>query len=102
MEWAVLLFVIPLAQRLADFSMPPALEMAKKLLLIVLLKSFVGMGVGMILGEFPGNIAAAIVLWTGLTKVFDLDFFGAVMIVVVSFVLRAFVLGAVFAMILGG
>ncbi|MHC4698066.1 MAG: hypothetical protein ACYTFA_15140 [Planctomycetota bacterium] len=101
-EWVVLLIVIPFAQRLADFSMPPALEMARKLFVIVLLKNIIGVGVTMILGGFPGKIAAAIVLWTGLVKVFDLDFFGAVMIVVVSFVLQVFVMGALFALVLGG
>ena len=101
MEWVILLVVIPIAQRLADFSMPPALEMAKKLLGIVLLKSFIGAGIAMVLGGLFGSIAAAIVLWTGLTKIFDLDFFGAVMIVGVSFVLRAFVVGALIGFMLG-
>ena len=100
-EWLILLVVIPIAQRLADFSMPPALEMAKKLFIIVLLKSIIGMGIAMILGGFPGSIAAAIVLWTGLVKLLDLDFFGAIMIVVVSFVLRSFVLSALLALIIG-
>ena len=90
-EWIILLIVIPIAQRLADFSMPEPVELAWKLAVIVLLKNVVAVGVGVPAGGFVGNIVAAVVFWVGLWKVFDLDMFGAVIIVVVSFLVQMFI-----------
>ncbi|MBU0717722.1 MAG: hypothetical protein KJ749_05685 [Planctomycetes bacterium] len=94
-EWVVLLIVIPIAQRLADFSMPGTVEMAWKLLIIVLLKNLISLGVGEVAGGLVGSLAGAIVFWVGLWKVFDLDFFGAVIIVVVSWFVQWFLIGAI-------
>ena len=94
-EWVVLMIVIPIAQRLADFSMPPRVETAWKLLVIVFLKNLVGYGVGIAIA--PGlisSIAAGVVFWVGIVKVFQVDFFGAVIIVVVGWVVQWFIVGA--------
>ncbi len=98
-EWIILLIVIPIAQRLADFSMPEPVEMAWKLAVIVLLKNVVAVGVGAVAGGFVGNIVAAVVFWVGLWKVFDLDMFGAIIIVVVSFLARVFIIALIIAAI---
>ncbi len=96
-EWAILMIVIPIAQRLADFSMPGAVEMAWKLAAIVLLKNIVGSGLGSAVGGFGGGLAAIAVFWGGLYKVFDLDIFGAVIILVASWIVNTYVATALMA-----
>ena len=99
-EVVVLLVVIPIAQKLADFSMPGFGEMVWKLALVVVLKNIVGAGVGMAAGGFAGSIGGAIVFWGGLWKIFDLDIFGAITIVVISWFLQMFVVTALLGMIM--
>jgi hypothetical protein len=101
-EWALLLIVIPIARRLADFSMPGPVEMAWKLLVIVLLKNLVGTGATYVLNmPFLGSIIGAVIFWVGMVKVFEIDFFGAVIIMVVSWVLQYIVVAALLAVVCG-
>ncbi len=100
-EWLILCVVVPLAQRLADFSLPPPLEMAWKLLIIVLAANLISYGVGAGLGSsFVGNIAALTVFWVGMVKVFEVDAFGAMIIIVVRFIVQMFLVGAIVALFL--
>jgi len=91
-EWVILLIVIPIAQRLADFSTPAPVETAWKLLVIVLLKNVIGFGIGDVAGWFFGRVAGIVVFWGGLKKVFDIDLFGAGIIIVVSFLVQTFLI----------
>ena len=99
-EWVILLFVIPIAQRMADFSMPGPIEMAWKLLVIVLLKNFVAYGVAELAGMgFVGSVVGAIVFWVGMVKVFEVDFFGAVIIMVVSWILQYYIVATLLGLV---
>ena len=91
-EWLILCAVVPLAQRLADFSLPPPLEMVWKILVIVLLTNLTSYGVGEGLGSpFLGSIVGLVVFWGGMVKVFEVDMFGAIIIVVVRSLVNIFV-----------
>ena len=86
-SWVTLLIVIPIAQKLADFSMPPWPETLWKLAVVA------GAYNGVLLALTPVNIflawiAMAVVFFSLMVKWFDVDFFGAVIIVVVSAVVR--------------
>ena len=91
-EWVLLLVVIPIAQRLADFSTPGLPELAWKLIVIVAIKNVAALGVTMVISPFYGEIAGIVLFLAALTKVLDLDVFGAIMIVLVSWMLRNFLL----------
>lgn len=92
LEWMLLLVVIPIAQRLADFDLPPAFEMAWKLLLIVIIQN----GVGWCAYEisqlwFVELLAGGLAFWIGMWRVFRLDVFGAVVIMVISSLAQRFI-----------
>ena len=100
-EWLVLCFVVPIAQRLADFSLPPPVEMAGKLLVIVLTTNLVSFGIIALIGSsLLANILALAVFWGGMVKVFEVDMFGAIIIVVMRFLVQMFVVGAIVALFL--
>lgn len=88
-----LLIVIPIARKLADFSMPPWPEALWKLAVVSACGNAVAMGLDHING-FLSLIVGAAVFWTFMVKWFDVDFFGAIVIVIVSWVLRI-ILGSV-------
>jgi hypothetical protein len=96
-EWLVLLLVIPIAQKLADFSMPGLVEMLWKLFVIVLAKNLVIAVAALAVGSFAGGLVGLAVFWIGMVKVFEVDFFGAIIIIVVSWLLQIFVIAAVIA-----
>ncbi len=97
LEWVVLMVVLPIAQRLADFSMPGLGETAWKLFAIVLAKNLVAIVAAMAVGGLVGSLAGVVVFWIGMVKVFEVDFFGAVVIVIISWAVQFFVVTAVFA-----
>ena len=45
-EWIVLMLILPVAQKLADFALPGLLETAWKLLLIIVVSTAVSAGLG--------------------------------------------------------
>ena len=90
--WVSLLVVIPIAQRLADFSLPPWGERMWKLAVVAAVACAVSLGVGMVNG-WLGWIASGIVAFGLFRWWFDMDLFGAVIVVIVN---------AVVQMILGG
>ena len=90
-NWVVLMVVIPIAQRLGDFGTPPFVEMAWKLALVVLATNVASDLTGLV-NPWLGWGVGLVVFWTGMAKVLDLDFFGACMIVLVSWLLRNFLM----------
>ena len=88
-SWVTLLIVIPVAQKLADFSMPPWSEMLWKLAVVAVAGSVVAAAVTPI-HPWLSWIVGAIVFWVFMVKWFDIDLFAAIVIVVVSWVVRAF------------
>lgn len=92
LEWMLLLVVVPIAQRLADFDLPPAFEMAWKLLLIVVIKNYVGLATSEMTQLFIVELlAAGLAFWIGMWRVFRLDVFGAVVIMVISSLAQRFI-----------
>jgi len=93
-SWITLLIVIPIAQKLADFGMPPLPQMLWMLAVVAL----AGNGVSTVLAfvsPFLGMVGGFVVFWTLMWKWFDLDLWGAVIIVLVTWVVRVFLFAAV-------
>jgi len=82
-----LLIVIPIAQKLADFSMPPWPETLWKLALVAAGVNAIGLALDPV-NVFLSWIVGAVAFWTIMVKWFDVDLFGAMVIVVVSWVAR--------------
>ena len=92
LSWILLMIVIPIAQKLADFSMPPWGETMWKLAVVSLAMN----GATMLLDPVHfllGGAAGIIVLWILLAKWLDVDGFGMWIIMGVMFVIRNFVIG---------
>jgi uncharacterized membrane protein YagU involved in acid resistance len=87
--WVILMIVIPIARKLADFSMPPWPETMAYLAVIAALVNAVQLGLGLV-NVFAALIVSAIVFFTLLYKWFDIDLWGAIIIVVVSWAVRWF------------
>ena len=86
-SWVALNVVIPIAQKLGDFSMPPWREMAWKLAVIAAAGNLVTIILDPV-NVFLSWVVGVIVFWTFMVKWFQVDFFGGFMIVVVSWVLQ--------------
>lgn len=86
-SWISLLIVIPISRKLADFSMPPWPETLWKLAVVAAsgnLLTIVLDPVHFVLGW----VAGIVVFFVLMVKWFNVDFFGAVVIVVVSWIFR--------------
>lgn len=94
-----LLIVIPIARKIAEFSMPPWPEALWKLAVVSACGNAVAMGLNPI-SSFLSWIVGAAVFWTFMVKWFDVDFFGAIVIVIVSGFLRIMLGGMLIAIIL--
>ncbi len=92
-EWVVLMVVLPIAQRLADFALPDLVERSWKLLVIIVASTLAAMFLGAI-NPLVGMIASVAVFWIGMVKVFDVDMFGAVIIVVIRWLVNWLLVGA--------
>ena len=95
--WVILLIVVPIAQKLANFGMPPWPETLWKLAVIsggVNLVSLVLDPVHWLVGV----IVSGIVFFTLMVKWFQVDLFGGIIIVLVGWIVRnvlmMFVLGS--------
>jgi len=93
LTWIMLLIVIPISQKLADFSMPSWGEVAWKLAVTSLAMNAATMPVALLIHPMLSWPVGMIVLWALLAKWLDVDGFGMWIIVGVSFVVRNFVIG---------
>jgi hypothetical protein len=96
LTWITLLVVLPIAQKLADFGLPPLVD----LLWQVALVSGIYTAVGMLcspLGGFLGWLIPSIIFWVMMVKWFHVDLFGAIIIVVVNFIVGWWIWGLVVA-----
>jgi hypothetical protein len=84
------LIVVPIAQKIADFSMPPWLEAAWKLGVVAVAGTLVALVVGL-LSPFLGWIAGGVVFWILMWRWFDVDFRGAIVIAILVRVLAVVV-----------
>jgi hypothetical protein len=87
-SWVTLLVVIPIAQRLADFAMPPLGQLLWTLAVVAAVTNAVTLGLTLV-NPFLGWLAGIIVFFVFMVKWFQIDFFGGVIIVVVSWVVSA-------------
>ena len=97
-NWAVLMLVIPLASRIARFSFPGLKESAWKLAIVVLATNLIAFALGPVIGMWAA-IVNLVIFSTAMVKWFDVDFTGAMVIVVLNFFVNFFV-GFVLAMII--
>lgn len=86
--WVMLMIVIPIARKIADFSMPPWPETMAKLAVVAAGVNLINIALGEVHGLLA-TIVSAIVFFTLLHKWFDIGLWGAVIIVVVSWFVRA-------------
>lgn len=86
LSWVSLLVVVPIAQKIAEFSFPPWDESAWKLLIVASATSLVSTAVGAF-STYLSWLVGAAVFWILMVKWFDVDMFGAVAI---AFVTRMF------------
>lgn len=92
LNWLGLMIVIPIAGRLAGFGFPGFKEAAGKLAALVIVTLGVQFYLGPSIGLFGVVVLNLIIFWTAMVKWFDVDLFGAGVIValnlVVSYALR--------------
>ncbi len=86
LQWVILLVVIPVASKIAGFSFPGIGEAAWKLAVVVLFTHVVAVGMGPLIG-FGATLLNVIIFWTAMVKWFHVDFFGAIVIIVINFML---------------
>ena len=99
-SWVSLLIVIPISQKLADFSMPPWPEALWKLAVVAAsgnLLAIVLDPVNVVLSW----IAGFVVLWILMVKWFHADFLGAVVVVLLSWIFRIVLILALGSLIAG-
>lgn len=85
--WVLLLIVIPVSQKIAQFSFPPWGESLWRLAVVALAVN----GITMSLGYWHwlvGLLAGFILFWVLMRRWFDVDFFGAIVIIVVAGAVR--------------
>jgi hypothetical protein len=87
-SWIVLLIVVPIAQKLADFALPPWPETLWKLAVVVLAANAVAEALVMV-HFYLGKIGGCAVFWIFMVKWFEVDGFGAFVIIGVTMTVRA-------------
>ena len=92
------MIVIPIAARFAGFGFPGWANAAWKLGVVAASIEVTSALLSPVSGLLA-LVATAIVFWTLLVKWFDVDLFGAVVVVGVSIVVRIFLVGAIVAML---
>jgi hypothetical protein len=81
--WVILMIVMPIARKFADFYMPPWPETMAYLAVIAALVNGVQIGLGLV-NVLAALIVSAVVFFTLLYKCFDIDLWAAIVIVVIS------------------
>ena len=82
-HWILLLIVVPIAQKLADFALPPWRETMLKLGVVAVLVNTLVAGLDMV-NVWLSLIGGAVLFWTLMVKWFEVDFLGAFIIMVVA------------------
>lgn len=93
--WVGLLIVIPIAQKLADFAMPPWPETLWKLAVVAGAVNVVTVLLDPV-NSWLALLVGAGVFWALMVRWFRIDLFGAVIIVFLSWMLRWVLLATVF------
>jgi len=98
-SWVSLLVVIPIAQKLADFSMPPWSQALWKLAVVAAAGNVVAVALDPVNFWLSAGVGGA-VFWLIMWWWFDMDFFGALIAAGVSMILRS-VVGAIMLALIG-
>jgi hypothetical protein len=97
--WVGLLVTMLVAQRIADFSMPPLRDFLWKAAIVVAIVSAISIGLNLINGWV--SFVATLIVFIGLMeKLFDLDFWQITAIVLVNRVLVFLVYMAILAAVI--
>ena len=86
-SWVTLLIVLPLAQKLADFGLPSWPNLLWQVAVVAAIVTGVSMALQPV-GSVVAWLVSFVVFWILMVKWFDVDFFGAIVIVAVSLVVR--------------
>ncbi len=92
-SWVGLLIVIPIAQKLADFSMPEWSERLWKLAIVAAAGSAISVALDPV-NVWLSLIAGGIVFWVLMVKWFQIDIFGALIIMLVTTMVK-WIFGAI-------
>jgi len=85
--WVILLIVLPLAQKLADFGLPEWPQLLWQVAVVAAIVNAVSVGLQPV-SSVLALLATAIVFWVMMVKWFGVDFFGAVVIVAINMIVR--------------
>lgn len=91
-QWGILVILILIGQNIADLDVPPFPEMLWKTAIIVAASSAVTTVLDLV-QPILGWLGGLVIFWILMVKWFKVDFFGAVVLVVLSFLLRVVLLG---------
>lgn len=83
LNWVALMIVLPIAVRIGGFSFPGLKAAAPKLAVLVLATNVISLTLAPVIG-IGAAVINLVVFWTAMVKWFDVDFFGAVVIMVVN------------------
>ena len=86
-SWVLLLIIIPIAQKVSQFSMPPWGEALWKLAVVAAASNAAAVAANP-LHWFLGTVAGAVVFFVLMHKWFDVDLFDAIVITAVSWIVR--------------
>ncbi len=88
-SWVTLLVVLPIAQKLADFGLPGWRDLLWQVAILAAATNLVYVAL-MPIHFALAWLSSLVVFWVLMVKWFRVDLFGAVVIMVVHFVLRLF------------
>jgi len=91
-SWLSLVILIAIGQNIADLSVPPWPETLWKLAVIAIIPEIIILSVP--LHAILVNLIVMVVFWTLMVKWFQVDFLGAVILVVLSWFIRLAMLAA--------
>ena len=86
-SWVTLLIVVPIARKLADFAWPPWPEALWKLAVIALAGNVITVALDPVNALLSWAVGG-VVFWVLMVKWFEIDLFGAIVIVFVSWIVR--------------
>lgn len=85
--WVILLIVLPLAQKLADFGLPAWPQLLWQAALLSAIVNALSVALDPVSG-WVSWLASLVVFWALMVKWFDVDFFGAIIIIVIGYLVR--------------
>ena len=88
-NWVLLMVALPVAQLVADIQLPPLGELAWKVGVVVVAQFVAAVVVALLISPLLGTLVGIVVFWGVMFKLFDLDVWAMVVIIIVSKVIEA-------------